>query len=40
LKEKKCTKVASHKHQSIQMKKIGTSGIILKIRTVFSKADR
>lgn len=38
-----CTKVISHKHQRIQMRKIlkaGTSGIILKLRTIFSKTGR
>lgn len=38
--KKICTEVVSHKHQSIQRRKIlkaGTSGIILKLRTIFSK---
>lgn len=38
--KKICTKVVSHKQQSIQRRKIlkaGTSGVILKLRTIFSK---
>lgn len=35
--------VISHKHKSIQMRKIlnvGTSGVILKLRIIFSKTGR